>query len=119
MEFPDFLTASEKLVAERGTPNTMGWLGGTLFREISVFESPGFKVTARGQALEVSITYQDADKKPITNPVVCRDEKGKVYRQHGEWRFGIRRLERLLAGETVDGPITVERGPQGWDVGAD
>lgn len=113
-----FIADCETLLARHSQPQA-NFVGGTLRRDTRSFESPGLIVLGgKGQELEISICYVRDDKPgTINNPVVMRDEDGKIYRIHGEWSYGKKRVARLLAGETPTEPILLGKGESGWTEG--
>lgn len=81
-------------------------------RDALVYRSPGLVILrGPGNDLEIDIRYfskSEAGREfVIDNPVVCRNEKGELYRTHGEYTLAVPRLERLLANEHPEEPIRV------------
>ena len=110
-----------EILLDRHGRSKAAFVGGTLFQDAVVFESPGLTVKkGAGMRLQIDITYvRDGEERRTTNPVVERNEKGELYRIHGEWQYAKVRVASLLAGQTPDTPIHVGPNGQGWSVGLD
>lgn len=119
-----FLQDCETLLQRHGKPES-SFVGGTYYQDALVFDTPGLTVKRGPQkCLEVRIHYLlegevPGQSRPHSNPVLERDEAGTLYRYHGEWSYGRRRLGRLLAGESPSTPIQLGKGPSGWREGLD
>jgi hypothetical protein len=114
-----FIADCEKLLTQHGKPAGQ-FVNGSLYRDALVFDTPGLNIAkGPGQELEISIKYINDRGSVTDNPVVCRAENGDIYRTHGEWSFGRKRVARLLAGETPDTPIALGKGESGWTEGLD
>ena len=105
-----FIADCENLLASRGAVLAFAGVNGYGRTSARVLDTPGLYIAAgEGKELEITIRYTDIRTgRQTENPVAGRDAQGDLYRTHGEWVYGIKRVERLLAGETPDAPIRVD-----------
>lgn len=88
----DFVRTCRDLLSVRGKLVSDHIGGGLMFTDggLHLHEK-------RDGSLTVTYYYGDANGRPTTNnPVIMTDERGKMFRCHGEWRKGIDRVQQYL-----------------------
>lgn len=118
--FHKFVADCEQLLQRDGKP-AVQFVVGTLHRQALTVDTPGLQVkSGQGLELEIAIRYLVPETGRVTeNPVVYRDKDGTIFRSHGEWSYGKKRVERLLAGDNPAEPIKLGKGELGWTTGLD
>ena len=118
-DFFAFVADCERLLQQHGAPGGQ-FVGGTFSRDAFIYDTPGLKVVrSPDNALQINVRYLGEDGYKGDNPVIERNAKGEFYRTHGEWHYGRKRVQRLLAGETPQERITLGPGVGGWTAGLD
>lgn len=98
MDVHTFIATCERLLIEKGRPYMAGG---------SLFNDGGLHVHRRASGdLTITLYYGDQKGKPtLNNPVIMRSEEGELYRCHGEWRYGIPRVQQYVEGGSPTGLI--------------
>jgi hypothetical protein len=93
-----FVDACEQLLASNGEPHLAG---------ARLFTDNGLHIHQRESGdLTITLYYGDQNGEPtLNNPVIMRGPNCHIYRAHGEWVYGIPRVQEYLNGGSKGGLI--------------